>query len=220
MPNQVDRDFSGDSAWADVDLAAGGGAYDETGDLTITAGGAGAGDYCTCPVLSVPTTIGYKYRLRFDVANLVGTWTIKSFDGTQTIGTVSATGLQQAFEWIATTTGGLRLVAVSNNASGDFDNFILVKLGATLALEPEGINKVANRWYGGTSNHFIANLPPLNHSNEIDMLKTTDTVLFLNGGAGVSGNQCTIGDVYADGTSMYFTNYFGTAAGVTCVKVY
>jgi len=35
MPNIEDRDFSGASAWGDVDLVSGGGAYDETGDLTI-----------------------------------------------------------------------------------------------------------------------------------------------------------------------------------------
>ncbi len=43
MPNQVDRDFSGASAWDNVDLNA----YDETGDLTITA--TVANQYCTCP---------------------------------------------------------------------------------------------------------------------------------------------------------------------------
>uniref|UniRef100_A0A6M3XQN7 Uncharacterized protein n=1 Tax=viral metagenome TaxID=1070528 RepID=A0A6M3XQN7_9ZZZZ len=125
MPNQVDRDFSGASAWADVDLVSGGGAYDETGDLTITAGAAGAGDYCTLPVASAPTTIGKTYRMRYDLANLVGTWTLKSFDGTQTIGTISANATQAYLEWTATTTGGYRLVAVSNLASGDFDNFQL-----------------------------------------------------------------------------------------------
>ncbi len=159
MPNQVDRDFSGASAWADVDLAAGGGAYNETTDLTITAGAAGAGDYCTCPVLSVPTTISYRYRLKLDVANLVGTWTIKSFDGSQTIGTVSATGLQQPFEWVATTTGGLRLVAVSNLASGDFDNFTLTKLGATFAFESEGIQPAPGQCLDSSSNKNHAMQP-------------------------------------------------------------
>ena len=119
MPNAVDRNFSSASAWTNVDINA----YSETTDLTITA--SAVGQYCTCAVTSMPTTITSKYRLKFDVANIVGTWTIKSFDGTQTIGTVSTNGLQQVFEWTATTTGGLRLVSVANNSSGDFDNFSL-----------------------------------------------------------------------------------------------
>lgn len=125
MPNLVDRDFSAASAWADVDLVSGTGAYDETGDLTITAGAAGIGDYCTLPVASFPTTIGNSYTMTFDVANIAETWTVKSFDGTQTIGTISANGTGQTLHWTATTTGGLRLIAAANAASGDFDNFSL-----------------------------------------------------------------------------------------------
>jgi len=118
MPNQVDRDFSDASAWANVDLNA----YDETGDLTITA--SAANQYCTCPVLSAPTTAGKRYRMTFTVVNLVSTWTIKSFDGTKTIGTVTADGAQ-SFDWTASTTGGYRIVAVADDSSGDFDDFTL-----------------------------------------------------------------------------------------------
>lgn len=118
MPNVVDRDFSAASAWTNVDI----GAYDETGDLTITAAADGVGDYCTLPVASFPTTIGEIYNLTVDVANIAESWTVKSFDGTQTIGTISADGAN-TLEWTATTTGGLRLVAAANDASGDFDNF-------------------------------------------------------------------------------------------------
>jgi len=137
MPNQVDRDFSGASAWANVDLNA----YDETDNLTITA--TVAAQYCTCPVASVPTTIGKRYCLEFDVANIVETWTIKSFDGTQTLGTVSANGANQQIEWIAETTGGLRIVAVANTSSGDFDNFSLTEsdkmIKATATIDPANV---------------------------------------------------------------------------------
>jgi len=118
MPNTVDRDFSSASAWANVDLNA----YDETTDLTITA--SAIGQYCTCPVASAPTTVGKRYRMTFAVANIVATWTVKSYDGTQTIGTVTANGAQ-SFDWTATTTGGYRIVAVATTSSGDFDNFTL-----------------------------------------------------------------------------------------------
>jgi hypothetical protein len=126
MPNQVDRDFSGASNWANVDVNA----YNETDDLTLTA--SVADQYCTCPVASMPTTAGLRYTLKFDVDNLVDTWTIKSFDGTQTLGTITADGLQQEIGWTAETTGGLRIVADESTSSGDFDNFTLTRYYVTL----------------------------------------------------------------------------------------
>ena len=119
MPNQVDRDFSGASAWANVDINT----YDETGDLTITANA--ADQYCTLPVVSAPTTATYRYSLKFDVANIVETWKITDFTGAQTIGTIYANGAQQEFSFTATTTGGFRIVSLGTASSGDFDNFTL-----------------------------------------------------------------------------------------------
>ena len=119
MPNQVDRDFSGASAWANVDINA----YDATDDLTITANA--IGQYCTCPVISVPTTIGTRYRMTYDIANIASTWELQSFDGTQTIGIISANATTANLEWTAKTTGGYRIVSVASNSSGDFDNFTL-----------------------------------------------------------------------------------------------
>lgn len=133
MPNLVDRDFSAASAWANVDLNA----YDETGDLTITA--TATGQYCTLPVASAPTTVGKRYQLTFSVANLVSSWTIKSFDGTQTIGTVSTAGAK-TFDFTASTTGGLRIVAAADDSSGDFDNFSL-----------KDITRYAYEWEGDTT---------------------------------------------------------------------
>lgn len=124
MPNVVDRNFSGASAWANVDLNS----YDETNDLSLTA--SGIGQYCTCPVASAPTTSGKKYRLNFDVAGLVGTWTVKSFDGTKTYGTVTAAGAQE-IEWTATTAGGIRMVSNEVNSAGNFDNFSLAQIPIT-----------------------------------------------------------------------------------------
>lgn len=149
MPNQVDRDFSGASAWANVDINA----YDESTDLTITA--SAADQYCTLPVLSAPTTIGKKYTLTYDLANIVETWTVKSFDGTQTIGTISANATQGSLSWTATTTGGYRIVSVATTSSGDFDNFTLK---STNVLTPgvrvykctvaDDVESITNLWSG------------------------------------------------------------------------
>ena len=116
--------IGGTPTWEDVDLVSGSGAYDETIDLTITAGAAGIGDYCRLPEASAPTTAGNRYTLTFNVANLAETWTIKDYDGTVTIGTVSANGAQ-SFNFTAVEAGGLQIIAVANDASGDFDNFTL-----------------------------------------------------------------------------------------------
>ena len=132
MPNQTDRDFSAASAWANVDLSA----YDETGDLTITA--SAIGQYCTLPIASAPTTSGQDYVLKVDVANLVSTWTIKSYDGTQTYGQITAAGTDQEIEFTASTDGGIRIVADAADSSGDFDNFSLKLHDTNEIMEWEG----------------------------------------------------------------------------------
>lgn len=179
MPNQVDRDFSGASAWANVDINA----YDETGDLTITANA--ADQYCTCPVASAPTTVGKRYRMTFDVDNLVSTWTVKSFDGTQTLGTVSADGTGTSVEWTAETTGGYRIVSDSNTSSADFDNFTLLHIGCVLQMEQDGIGH--GQWqdnsgneYVGTVSGAIAHNLPVNHQEKyLDLTVTGNTSFTL-----------------------------------------
>ena len=133
MPNAIDRTFTGGAtAWANVDLNA----FHETTDLTITA--TVADQYCTCPVDSAPTTVGKRYRMTYDLANIVSTWTLKSFDGMQTIGTISANASQGSLDWTATTTGGYRIVATSTTSSGDFDNFTLNELPYIAIVDESG----------------------------------------------------------------------------------
>ena len=174
MPNKVDRDFSGASAWADVDLDA----YDETGDLTITA--SAADQYCTLVAASAPTTATKRYQMTFDVANLVETWTIKSFDGTQTIGTVSADG-PQVFEWTATTAGGYRIVAVANTSSGDFDNFSEELMQPTASM----IERVAN------AETFLIDNEPVDYSAGalLELVKDGTTATMFWDGAIVDTEQ-------------------------------
>ncbi|HDZ13540.1 MAG TPA: head-tail adaptor protein [Pricia sp.] len=136
MPNIEDRDFSAASAWANVDL---GGGYNETDDLTITANA--ASQYCTLLVASAPTTIGKRYRLSYDLANIVSTWKVRDFGGTQTLGTISANGTQSTLEFTAVTAGGLRLVAVAANSSGDFDNFKLQEIRIFRFMPPTNMGE-------------------------------------------------------------------------------
>ena len=130
MPNQVDRDFSAASAWADVDLAVTG-SYNETDDLSIAAGVAGVNDYCTLAVASCPTTIGKQYRLSFDLTAQTGVgWAFQSFGGTHVLGSTAGytAAARYSFTFRALTTGGLRIVANANSVTGTFDNFSLVCL--------------------------------------------------------------------------------------------
>ena len=177
MPNEVDRDFSGPAAWADVDLNA----FDELWDLTITADT--AAQYCTLLVASAPTTIGKRYRMTYDLANIVSTWILKSFDGTQTIGIISANATQASIEWTATTTGGYRLVAVANDSSGDFDNFTLTQIGCVPQLEQDGIGH--NQWidisgnelYGTVSDAIPTNLPANHIERYVKKAVTGETTI-------------------------------------------
>ena len=143
MPNQVDRDFSGASAWANVDINA----YNETGDLSLTANA--ANQYCTCPVASAPTTIGSKYKLKVTSRNVIGSWTVKDFTGAQDLGTISSND-EHTFDFTAQTTGGYRMVANTADASGDFDEYSLTELGQ---FQLSGINSTAYGAYtsGGTA---------------------------------------------------------------------
>jgi hypothetical protein len=125
-----DRTFAAESNWANVDL---GGGYNEAGDLTITANG--VGQYCTLPVANAPTTANTTVcRLGVTVANYVGGWDIKSFDGTQTIGSITGNDTYY-FYFIPSTTGGFRIVATNAASSGDFDNFSLKTCGVTRLSE-------------------------------------------------------------------------------------
>ena len=122
MPNQVDRDFSGASAWTNVDINS----YNETGDLTLIPDA--ASQYCTCPVASMPMTAGVEYVLEYDYSKIGdGTWIFQDFTGVQEFGRVTSEGTDQLMTFTVDTaiTGGLRIVSVSSSVSGSFDNFSL-----------------------------------------------------------------------------------------------
>lgn len=148
MPNQADRDFSDTNAWANVDLAS----FDSAGDLSITA--TGIGQYCVLLEASAPMVVGHKYRLQLDVANLVSTWTIKDYDGAQTLAQITANGAGQTFEFEASADGGFRIVADGGTSSGDFDNFALYDI-TRYVYEWEGDTTQPRGEYTWKSKKFI-----------------------------------------------------------------
>jgi hypothetical protein len=178
-----DSTFAGASNWANTGAV---NAYDETtgGVLTITANA--AGQYCDLPVANATTVAGKKYRLVYDAATLTATWTIKDFTRTQTIDTIDAEGTGIATEFTATTTGGLSIVAVADTSSVVLDNFLLYEIGATLALEPEGIQ--IDAWKDSSTNGLDAAYPAsgssltrkINTGTEI-LLSTTTVALNADG---------------------------------------
>jgi len=118
----TDSTFAGANNWANVDINA----FDASTDLTVTA--TAAGQYCTLPIANAGTTIGKEYQITLSVANLVGTWTIKDFTGTQVLGQITANGSGRTFTFRALTTGGIRLVADTATASMDMDNITLAEV--------------------------------------------------------------------------------------------
>ena len=122
MPNQADRDFSGTPAWANVDLDS----YSESGSLAITA--VAVGQYCACPIASMPMTAGVEYTLEYDYSvTKAGIWALQDFTGAQEFARVESQGTDQLLTFTPNTgiTGGLRIVAIDEDPDGEFDNFSL-----------------------------------------------------------------------------------------------
>ncbi|MFC1543064.1 hypothetical protein ACFL4K_00830 [Candidatus Neomarinimicrobiota bacterium] len=119
------RNFAGANQWENVDINA----YDETGDLTITA--SAKGQYCYLPVANAPMSEGGRYIVQFDVANIVSRWELQDFTGAQTFGIISANGTDQTLEFTVNTdiTGGFRIASMSATSSMDFDNVGMRKTG-------------------------------------------------------------------------------------------
>ena len=119
MPNQVDRDFSGANAWTNVDLDS----FSASGVLDLSA--IASGQYCYCPVASMPMTVGIEYTLQFGyTVGHAGTWILQDDTGGQEYGRVSTTKTGHLITFTPSIGGGLRIVA-TGVFDGSFDNFSL-----------------------------------------------------------------------------------------------
>ena len=123
---QGNRDFETANDWYDGNLVDGGGAFNTSGDLSITS--ANADNYCILTVINAPMTVGKSYRLTFDVANIDSQWYIRNFANNQTFGTIDTNGAN-SFEFTCTSgTGGFWIVSSWDVGSVDLDNFSLTQL--------------------------------------------------------------------------------------------
>jgi hypothetical protein len=128
IPVEVARTFpAGETTfWTNQDCTT----FDDEGDLTLTADTVGM--YAKLPNAKCTTNIGTAYRLSFDVGGgLIGSWFLKSYDGTQTIATISQGGTI-TLDFIATTVGGFRLessVVVGSFNGITIDNISMVEGG-------------------------------------------------------------------------------------------
>ena len=193
MPNQVDRDFSGASAWTNVDINA----YDETGDLTITA--TAADQYAEIAVASAPMTQGKRYRWYYDAANIISTWVIKDFTGVQTFGTISANATQGFIEFIVDSgiTGGFRIVSGSTTSSIDFDNFSLFQAGVVSDYRPVSIT--AGTWYDLSGNDLDLTITNAIAVGVSETIITAEEIVFAGG---TGDNKISIPDNLADALSV------------------
>ena len=92
--------------------------------------------YCYLAVAKAPTTIGKKYRFTCAIANLIGSWYLSSYNDAQTIGTMNSAS--PSFDFVATTTGGLRISSTTGVSAGDFSNFTLKEIGLSVAANNAG----------------------------------------------------------------------------------
>jgi hypothetical protein len=155
-----DSTFAGASNWVNSNFDT----YDETTGGVLTLAGTVAWRLCTLPQANAATVIGKKYRLVVTASSIVGTWYVYDVSGsTQALTTTPiTTDGTKTYEFTATTTGGLAIRNATDTASIVLDNFLLYEIGATLALESEGIQ--FDKWHDSSSNALDASYPTVGTS--------------------------------------------------------
>ena len=172
ITDQANRDFTGTPDWTNNNINA----YDEAGDLTITA--SAEDQYCTLAVAEAPTVEGKGYLLHFDVANLVSDWTIKSFDGTETYASGVVDTITNYVYFIAGASGGgFRITSTTANSDADFDNFSQKEHGNVRQSEAgyPYVDLPENLFAEALSNDYTSDF-------------TVDEDSFISAGGAVAGN--------------------------------
>lgn len=126
---QANRDFTGTANWQTgssygAAFETGSSTMNQSGDLSLNTGDLSVVCSAYLSTAKAPMSIGVSYRLTFDVANIVGTWTIKDA-GSNTITTISTNGSKD-IQFVSQGSGGIVFLSpASNNSTIDLDNFSL-----------------------------------------------------------------------------------------------
>ena len=213
----TDRTFTGGvTNWENVDF---GTTWDETTDLSIVASATGQYGKITFTNIGTALVHGKRYRLTYDYAVTTAGFEFKLGGTTgQTLGD-AIVGTGQTIEFTAVedyaTTDFLGIYSkTAAAAAGDFDNFSLVEIGATLALEPEGMQPNPGQWLDSSTNKLHAMQPATGSS--LVRAKREFEVRWTNTWAGTHEAQ------YIGGVNQavlpvgcYITNIIGVVAGGT-----
>lgn len=126
---QANRDFTGTANWQTgssygTAFGTGSSTINQSGDLSLNTGNLSVVCSAYLSTAKAPMSIGVSYRLTFDVANIVGTWTIKDA-GSNTITTISTNGSKD-IQFVSQGSGGIVFLSpASQNSTIDLDNFSL-----------------------------------------------------------------------------------------------
>jgi hypothetical protein len=141
----------------------------DTDHYELTSAGGGEGTLeCACSGL----TVGKKYRWEIKIKNgtdssIVCTPLIRNNADSATIATGTAGTTAAAFatvkvEWTATETNNLvklSAAAMTDTNNIELDDSAVYAIGATLALNPEGIQPAPGQWLDSSSNNLHALQP-------------------------------------------------------------
>ncbi len=210
ITNQTDRDFSGANNWVNVNIDT----FDATGDLSVSW--TNINRYCKLTT-GVSLVAGKKYRITVDVANLAGTANIREYEGSGVMLSLSENGTKTGeFTAMVNCTG---FIVVSTNVTGsvDLDNFSIIEIGATLALESEGIQPAPGQWLDSSNNKLHAWQPATGSS--LTRYKKTFEIRGTNTWAGTHEAQSVTMLTDASRAMLpancYITDIIGVVAGTT-----
>ena len=187
--NQTDRDFSGANNW----LAGTMNSFNASGDLSLAA--SAPGQYSRIHFSYAPLTYGKRYRIEFDLANYAGGWQLTDYAQYIGFGYVTLGNGHYKLEFVNSNLscfGGICIGALAANSTGDFDNFTIVEIGATLALDPEGIQY--GRWLDSSSNDLTGIMPATgwNLTKQIPTPHCQTNLLTNTQWGAMNGNELTV----------------------------
>ena len=136
--------------------------------------------------------IGQRYRVTFTISNYVSGSVGINLGGTTSVGTPrSANGMYIEDIYVVAGVSTSLYVDGLTAFTGSIDNISCVKIGATLALEPEGIQPAPGQWLDSSSNKLHA-LQPASGSS-LARKKESFEIRWTNAWVGTSETQYLAG---------------------------